>query len=141
MSNPPKTDLHKHRRIIYPMPSAMFWRMGCTCGWEEQIPLELVPDLTSAQVKVKLDDWYVRHIPSEERQVYVLVDQRIREFGDEDEDDRPEGNWIMPEGIACKFDTHWESDGERFVHVIEPRDCILPVGEVRTRDGRIFRLE
>lgn len=86
---------------------------------------------------------FVAHVPAESLRTYVLVDQTPVPDPSDPESGRtlPAGNFLMPEGVPCVFDKHWEDDGVRWVHLVEPIEGNMPVGEVRTSQGKVFRLD
>lgn len=121
----------KHRRIIYPTPSGDRWRIACTCGWKHSVALADFPEATVGAVQEALDEHFVAHVPDAERSQYLKVDATPGS----------EGAWIMPEGTPCRFG-NWREEGDVYLaDVVEPVAITLPVGEVRTIDGRNFRLE
>lgn len=124
------------------------WRIRCDCGWEAHIsPHRGNTPLGGPEVAEALEKAFVGHLPASERRTYLLVDQR----------DGHQGNWLMPEGQPCQLVSHFEADGIRFARFMacdafENEDGewllrptgdtgILPVGEVRTFDGRVFRAD
>lgn len=131
-SNPQPDSFLAHQRIDYPAVSQGNWRIGCTCGWNGKLPAK---DPTKPWED--LDALFVAHVPAESLRTYVLVDQRASQADPE----KPRGNFLMPEGVPCLFDRHWEDDGLRWVHLVEPVEGDFPVGEVRTENGRVFKAE
>lgn len=125
------------------MPSGQVWRIGCSCGWAGEVSLAVRRARGASDIQPELDRLFVAHVPEAERQTYVMVDQRpVPDPADPDGvRTLPRGNWIMPEGVPCRFDRHWEDDGIRYVHVITPHDVTLPLGEIWLEDGRYFRTE
>lgn len=123
--------LCRHRRIVYPAPVGAQWKMACTCGWSTVVALGIFSKVTGKTVQDHLNRQFVAHLKPDERQAYVLVDQRPG----------CEGQWIMPEGIACTFDHWFEDGGIFFVDVDAPLRRRFPVGEVRTVNGQTLRAE
>lgn len=152
-----------HRRVPYPSPvrAGQRWRMGCSCGWKTEIPVTGLNGkrLTVPERDAKLNRLFVAHIPVKQRRTYVLCDQRpnpqpdVSKMADWDPDSGEEmpmadfgtGNFIMPEGVPCRIVSHYEADGLWRAKVREFRfdapEIDMLVGEVRTRDGRVFRCE
>lgn len=124
-------DLMKHRRIVYPMPRSMSWKRGCSCGWEGHVSLVARVSVKSDEVQDELDAMYVAHIPETERRLYVKVDRRPGS----------EGQWIMPEGVPCGFEQWHEDAGVYRAALKWPVTTTLPIGEIITEDGRVFRME
>lgn len=134
----------KHIRRSHPQPVAGKWLMRCDCGWEGRI---LNIGQTSTKAYEQLNKKFLEHIPTDELQTYVLVDTRVHTEADPEtgEPERIYGNFIMPEGVACRLVRDWEDDGVRWAEVQEAAATkpviALPIGEVRTREGRVFRLD
>lgn len=126
-------SLTRHRRIPYPSPIKGKWRLDCSCGWRAEVPVEVGRD-------EPLQRLFLAHIPAVEHRTYVLVDQREYER-DADDNIVVYGNFVMPEGVPCRFERHWEEDGLHFVDVLDPPLGKMPLGEIRLRDGRVFRTE
>ena len=138
----PSADLIAHKRIVYPAVSRGRARIGCNCGWlGELAPDDGRADRHGDRAKA-LDDLFIAHLPSDAMRTYVLVDQRLVPDPSDPEGERllPAGNFLMPEGRPCVYDRHFESDGIRYVRVIDPAIGDMPVGEIRLADGRVFGL-
>ncbi len=102
---------------------------------------------TSQEAYAQLNKLFLAHIPAAELQAYVLVDARVHTEADPEtgEPEKLYGIFIMPEAVACRVIRDWEDDGVRWAEVQEPGPTkppiSLPIGEVRTREGRVFRLD
>lgn len=103
------------------------WPIRCDCGWAALI---VVKDRSRAEIEEAVEAKYREHLPPDERELYVLVDQRPGH----------EGNWLMPVGSPAIIRAWFESEGEYRAHLIgTPR--IFPIGEIRIADGRVFKIE
>jgi hypothetical protein len=123
------------------------WKIRCDCGWEHDIsPHRGNTVLQGHEIADLLETAFVGHLSASERHLYILVDQRPDHVG----------NWIMPEGSPCLLISHFESDGIRIARFMPAEvECgedgsvakpkrgaepgLLPVGEIRTADGKVFR--
>lgn len=137
-----KTVRHIYR--MKPAPKLGHWLIRCDCGWSAQVPDRR---WRPGERDKTLHGTFLAHIPEAEREVYILVDMRVVDEADP-ETGSPEtvnGVFIMPAGIPCRQIQWIESDGNFYskVQPFRPLSPIvtLPVGEVRTRDGKVFRLE
>ena len=126
-----KTKRFPHRRVIWPMPNGSVWTMGCECGWKGEERLVDHPRDTARSVMDALNEQFRAHLPADERFAYVKVDSRVELLG----------AWVMPDGVPCQYGNWRKVGGEYVVDVIGPHACTLPVGEVISPEGRIFRLE
>lgn len=122
-------------------------RMECDCGWSAALPY---PACTYEQ----LETLFIGHVPGDQRRAYVLVDQRLSDQAKpgtetlnadgeiESAEMLPRGNWIMPAQIPCLV-MGWRQTDEWYIVTVREfaHDAPLielPLGEVRTRDGKIF---
>lgn len=135
--------VENHRRIVWPTPTGDIWKMGCCCGWETFVNLSAFIAPTVGTVLDFLSARFVEHIPEDQRRRHVKVDARPVDVAVDGETSVTgiAGTWIMPEGVPCRFKSWWVDDDINYVHVFEPVDAILPVSEVLTPDGKVFRIE
>lgn len=146
------TALTRHLRRPHPSPVKGLWLLECDCGWRGHTPTakpsgQAVP---YRDAEKELNALFLEHIPVDQRQTYLLIDQRpsqtLRNPGDEDAE--PEylatGNYIMPEGKPCTLLGWWEDagtyQGRAKGFAFEDPVLLLPIGEIRTAGGRVFRL-
>lgn len=85
--------------------------------------------LTGAEAEAALEEAFRVHLPQDQRRLYILVDQRPGHVG----------NWIMPEGEPVQL-SQWIEDNGTYRGLIGG-DNWLPIGEIRTTEGRVFRME
>lgn len=137
----------RHIRRWNPSPVRGRWQLKCDCGWCGEISAFDGPrQIPRGEADKQLEQMFLGHIPEARRQTYVLVDQRAMAAGDpvEGEPDSPVGNFIMPEGKPCRLVAWWESDGVYQGRVkgfdFEDPELELPIGEIRTANGQVFRL-
>jgi hypothetical protein len=142
-----------HIRRPAPMPIGSVWRIDCDCGWRGEVLRwkSRGVDKTREEAEAELNHKFVAHLPPAQRQTYVLVDQTLApDPRDGIADPRkaknflPRGNWIMPEGKGCNI-LEWGEKGGVYSAKVRgylPGDPVLelPVGEVRTADGKVYRL-
>lgn len=129
--------LFRHMRKVYPSPVAGKWRLECKCGWRGEIDA-VKADGSAVEPKVRdpeLQRMFIEHLPPGARRLYVLVDRRPGH----------NGNWIMPEGVAVDLRS-WTQDGKFYRGEVAEFGCDkqpinLPIGEIRTEEGRVFRAE
>lgn len=136
------SHLCKHIRRPYPQPMGELWLMRCDCGWSGSI----VALGQSARVAYdELNRQFLAHIPPAELRAYVLVDVRVEREADPEAGipERLYGIFIMPEGVGCRVIRDWEDDGVRWAEVQEwdplKPPVSLPIGEIRTREGKVWR--
>lgn len=138
-----------HLRKPHPFPVSDHWRLGCSCGWQGKVERCQGPrQLGRDEAEAKLNKQFIDHIPADRRQLYVLVDQRPSHLSAEDPEgnpiELPTGNFIMPEGVPCSVLSWRDEGGTYFVEVrgfgLRDRKIELPVGEIRTAEGRVFRM-
>lgn len=113
-------------------------RLGCDCGWHgAHVPR---PGETAEQGADQLNAAYRRHLSANEARTYLLLDTRP---AGEDRDTIV-GNFVMPIGDPILLEASREEDGVHYgsfrMGPAEPLEE-LPVGEVRTPDGKVFRLD
>lgn len=130
-----------HRRIPHPGQLGGYYQIECTCGWLGKRPITDEAMYAADEREKTLNKLFVDHVPPGERHNYVLVDARPVPHPLDDEKMTVAGNFLMPAGIPCKFDRHWEEDGMRFVNLVQPAMGKVPVGEIRLEDGRILIAE
>lgn len=137
--------LTRHIRRPHPFPVLDKWRIDCDCGWRGEIPRYAGSrDLPRDEAERELNKLFVAHVPAGQRQLYVLVDQRRSGLEDENDLELPTGNMIMPEGKPCTLLGWIERAGvyrgrvKGFDH--NDPELELPIGEIRTADGRVFRI-
>lgn len=129
------------------MPLRGRWQIECDCGWSGWANgMSGGKPRTSDQISDELDRLFVAHLPAGERELYLLIDQR--QVTVEDDDGEPQqvarGNFVMPIGTPCLLTRWHEKDGVRWGHYLVPETGQageLPVGEIRTADNRVFRLD
>jgi hypothetical protein len=148
---------HIRRHRLHPEGSA--WILDCDCGWRGRIPVaQRREDADSA-----LEAQFVEHLKPEERQTYLLCDTRKpacwRSLAEIIADDhlpldaaqqvfhaQPQiiGNFVMPEGLPVMLLASREEEGMHFGTFrigTDGESRELPIGEVRTPEGRVFRAE
>lgn len=126
--------MRKHERQIDFSPTGEDWRIGCKCGWEGATKMRDHEDLPS--IEAALEQMFKQHLPIEERQVELLVDQRMIE-----EDGNPviRGIFIMPEGIQTMLTRWYENEG--MAYGVIPSGQTFPIGEIRTNEGHVFKTD
>lgn len=134
---PPK-EICDHRRVPVPALVNGKKRLKCTCGevFEVSFSDPRVSNIKEAEEAV--DQMFLKHLPSIQPD-YILVDQR-QKANEDSSIYEPVGNFLMPEGVPCRITDHWEKDGIRYAKIDQPREDTLPVGEIRTADGKVFIL-
>jgi hypothetical protein len=145
MSGP--IDRTRHIRRLDPRPLRGRLSISCDCGfvgWAD----ECVHGRwrTGHEIEQELDRLFVEHLAPEERELYLLIDQRQVETTDHQGEAQlvARGNFIMPVGTPCLLTSWHEADGVRWGHYLVPETGQageLPVGEVRTIDGQVLRLD
>jgi len=159
----------RHIRRPDPSPRGDSWHIECDCGWQTSIPIHAGRRmLTAEQLRDRGESAFICHIPPRERKTYLLVDSRTPpgfraadEIMDESADDgqpitrdralaifheQPPimGVFVMPWGKPVILVSTDERGGIRYGRFKQspngPEDE-LPIGEVRTHDGRVFRIE
>lgn len=122
---------------------------------------------SAAEVQEALEALFLAHLGHDEQRTYVLVDHRRpvgfktvadifaqavvdREVINEAEglrryDAQPQmvGTFVMPSGEPAQLLRWFEDAGLRrgTVELADGRKLTLPIGEVRTQDGKVFRLD
>jgi hypothetical protein len=132
--------------------------IACDCGWEGHTAQMARKPL---EIDEALEQLFRAHLPPDERQTYLLVDSRrptssspLEQMG-EDSDRGAQspgglsaqptivGTFVMPEGARCCSPTGSRTGCTtgryRTRRGRETRE--LPIGEVRTPEGRVFRLD
>jgi hypothetical protein len=155
----------RHLRRLVSRPEGPCRLIRCECGWEGR-----TPDMgrTEAEVDASLERIYRDHLPVDEARTHLLVDSRENpDFQDLDwwldqaprlENGKPDRAWarahysaqpriigtfVMPIGEPV---TLVADRLERGVHFgtyrnAEQELAELPIGEVMTTEGRVFRLD
>lgn len=135
-------------------------RIRCDCGWSGT---EARPGLAPAQIEVSLQLQFRAHLPAHEARTYLLCDARrpadYRSLeqvladleGTDPEQARREfeeqpgivGNFVMPLGEPVLLLSTRERDGVFWgtYQLGDEEPAELPVGEVRTAEGKVFRLD
>jgi hypothetical protein len=138
----------KHVRRPDPMVLRGRWLLGCDCGWQGSTDsFEGNAQKPRAQVEADLDALFVEHLPQCERELYLLIDQRMVVVEDQQDEDGkllPRGNFIMPIGTPCLLTSWHEEGGLRWGHYLVPETGAtgtLPIGEIRTTDHRVFKID
>lgn len=153
----------RHIRRPQSSPDGPWWLIRCDCGWKGQ-----TPDMgrKSAEIDASLEQLYRGHLAADEARTYLLVDSRTpqsfqplevwladaadpenamtEELARQAFASQPtiEGVFVMPWGEPTVLVAERVEDG---VHIgsyrMESGELAeLPIGEVRTPDGRVFRL-
>lgn len=141
------SDRTRHIRRVDQTPLRGRWRIACDCGWQGWVDQSIAGRVRSGpQVSDELDRAFIDHLPQLERELYLLVDQRQVEVEDDEGQVQlvARGNYIMPVGTPCLLTSWHETDGVRWGHYLVPETGQageLPVGEIRTADNRVFRLD
>lgn len=144
-------SLLKHLRRPQAQITGGNWSISCDCGWTGSTSCMRGRSVKKgAEVEQELEQLFRAHLPPGERIKYVLVDTRQVEVPENPDDENsklimvPRGNFLMPLGTPCKLTRHFERDGVRYaVYLVEKTGEVgeLPVGEVRTADNRVFKLD
>lgn len=151
--------LCKHIRRPASMPDGGWWIIRCDCSWEGRTPDMGRP---ATVIDASLEQIFRAHLPEGEAKTHLLVDARpnpdwqeldwwLGRSGLDEVAARAEfanqpaiiGTFVMPFGEPVlllservdddvHFGTYRTSDGD---------EAELPVGEVRTPEGRVFRLD
>lgn len=138
-----------HIRRPHPFPVQEHWRIDCDCGWSGKLcRFEGPRELGRAEAEKRLNQLFIDHVPADRRQLYILVDQRpSREIEEDAEGNLFEpatGNFIMPEGKPCTLLGWWEENGlyRGKVRGFDLKDPVLelPIGEIRTAEGKVYRV-
>lgn len=114
------------------MPSLGKWTLRCDCGWEGRTAQHDGIRVRGRQeVDDELEGAFLGHLGPDERRTYLLVDggQAATE--------------VMPEGLPARLITWWEEDDVRYgrAELESGEVLVLPVGEVRTIDHKVYRLD
>lgn len=141
-----------------------WWPIHCDCGWHGRTPFMGRP---RESIVASLEEVYRAHLPAGEERTHLLVDTRepeenrsLEEWLELSAGEEPElteaqaraahaaqspvvGVFVMPIGEPVTLVADRFEDG---VHNGSYRDASgvlheLPIGEVWTADGRVFRLE
>lgn len=140
-----RKQICEHIRKPHPFPVMSKWRIECSCGWRGEISrIHAMRDLSRTEAEERLNRLFIDHVPPAERQTYVLVDQRPSRIEGANGVELPTGNMIMPEGLPCTLLQWWE-DGDEYHGRVQgfrfgDPVLVLPIGEIRTADGRVFRM-
>lgn len=121
------------------------WLLGCTCGW-----MGKAAPRPGFDHEGDLNRQFVEHVPEAERRTYLLVDMRPSNVdarpaqGEFDDPEKlPIGTFVMPAGEPVAF-LSWHDDDGVYIGRFKPAngpEQELPVGEYRSPEGRVFRLE
>lgn len=141
------------------------WILDCDCGWRGRTPLAGQPRADADEILERL---FIGHLRPDERRAYILCDVRrpdswrsLAEIMEEAEaQDSPIslqeakrifhaqspiiGNFVMPEGTpVLLLHSRYEDEIHYGTYRVPDTDEIdeLPIGEVRTPEGRVFRAE
>lgn len=130
------------------MPVRARWIMACDCGWSCRVrQFDGTRPRSRQEIEEELQAEFVNHIPPAERQTYLLLDTRPQPSADSiiDEDGQIAivGNFVMPEGLPVELISTRRRSGVHFgrFRIGSGDEQELPIGEVRTPDGRVFRLD
>lgn len=123
------------------------WWIECDCGWKGSTPCDTAGRVkVAAEIEPELEAQFTAHLPAAKRRSYLLIDQRSGEC--EDEHGKlitlPRGNFLMPGGEPVTLVKWRTEDGVRLGLWLIPETGEtgeLPVGEVRTADNRVFKLD
>jgi hypothetical protein len=101
---------------------------------------------SGAEIEQDLERQFADHLPADERVLYLMIDQRQVPVEDDEgnEVEIARGNFLMPIGTPCLLTKWREAAGVRWGSYLVPETGEageLPVGEIRTQDGRVFRLD
>jgi hypothetical protein len=127
------------------MPARGRWTLRCDCGWEGHTAQhEGLRARGRDEVEEALDGAFLAHLGPNERQTYLLVDSRPPPPDWVAPDDRPTivGVFVMPEAVPVMLKAHRVDDGVHHgTFVLDGVERELPIGEVRTPGGEVFRLD
>lgn len=125
------SDLTKHIRRPDLGPVSGKWHTACDCGWSASVPLLSTDGKTMNKplIEAQLEKVFVEHLPADQRRLYLLIDQRPGH----------EAVWVMPLGEPAILESHGEEKGVRFGFINTGEE--FPIGEIRTAEGQIFRIE
>jgi hypothetical protein len=154
-----------HIRRNHVQPQDGDWIMDCDCGWRGKASAELPRDEASAD----LERQFIAHLRPEELRAYILCDVRRPEGWQTVADiidaaartervaltvqeaqrrfhAQPQivGNFVMPEALPVELvSSRYEDEVHFGTFRIDGGDELheLPIGEVRTPEGRVFRAE
>lgn len=139
----------KHQRRPQQQIARGEWSVKCDCGWEGRTGcMEGARVKANAQVQQELETLYRAHLPAAEQRSYVLIDNRkqlIANPGDDGDQliEVVKGSFVMPIGDPVKLISHSQQGGVHFVVYLDPETGEtgeLPVGEIRTAHGRVFKI-
>lgn len=99
-------------------------RIECNCGWSADVPIS---DIAAAQREARA--LFVEHLPADQRRRGVKVDARPG-F---------EAAWLLPEREPVGFEPAGPQNGIHYVRITGGE--LLPVLEVVTVDGRVFKVD
>lgn len=155
--------LCRHIRRPDPSPLRGNWLIACDCGWTGT-----VPDLgrSREQIGDALNRIFVDHLPKGESRTYLLVDTQeprsnltigqitdaMAEAGEKLDaaeaarrfEAQPKiiGTFVMPVGEPVVLLGERKAAGVHYGRfTVDGREHELPIGEVRTADSRVFRLD
>jgi hypothetical protein len=152
----------RHLRRPDPNPDQGFRIIRCDCGWEER-----TPDMcrSAEALESSLEQLFRQHLPAAEARTHLLCDTREPESNRALEDIRAElveqeqdparaeaifaaqpqivGTFLMPIGIPVMLLGSELRDGVHVGRFSEDGgpEQELPIGEVVTPVGRVFRLD
>lgn len=143
-------SLLKHIRRPSPSVEHGDWIIDCDCGWQGRVSCtDGVKMKPGAQVEQELEKAFKDHLPVSERIAYILVDTRLIEVPASDDEDAelvsvPRGNFLMPLGVSVDLLKCRTEKGVRigsYLNRATGETGELPIGEVRTADNRVFKLD
>lgn len=122
-----KFPLLRHVRRLDPLPHQGEVRGACRCGWSKRVSLAAHGSFEAA--KSEWERLYCEHLPVEECETHLLVNQFP---GQEETITLPLGRPVALESWQSFGGYHWGklADGRE-----------LPIIEIRTADGRVFKAE
>jgi hypothetical protein len=149
----------RHIRRPSSQPDGPWSLIRCDCGWEGRT---VGTGRTGPEIDASLEQVFRAHLPEAEARTYLLVDSRsppdnasledlLAECGTVEEARaafaaQPQivGTFVMPIGEPVVLLRERIDDDVHFgtyCAADDPAEAELPVGEVRTPDGKVFRLD
>jgi hypothetical protein len=140
-------SLLRHYRRPHTQLDGGDWTISCDCGWEGRTSCMEGRHVKSGdQVARDLENAVTGHLADGEREIYLLIDAR-EEWIENDKGELVKGikgNFVMPIGRPVYLTSHHRQDGTHYGHYLDPETGVagtLPVGEVRTADHQVFKLD